>query len=66
MFTPKGEPLPEEIDRLLTEEERDTLSRSGVPDEVRAEIFERLERRRDVESDQAEAEDKTDLDRPVS
>lgn len=64
MFTPRHEPPPEEIERLLTGEERDTLSRANVPDDVRAEIFERLERRREIEIDEAQAEDKSDADRP--
>jgi hypothetical protein len=64
MFTPRHEPLPDEIERLLTDEERDTLSRANVPDDVRAEIFERLERRREIDTDEAQAEDKTDEDRP--
>ena len=66
MFSPKHEPLTQELERLLTDEERDALSREGVPDEVRAEIFERLERRRELDLEQAEAEDKSDADRPVS
>lgn len=65
MFTPNHEPLPEEFERLLTEEERDALSRPGVPDEVRAEIFERLERRHEAEIDEEQAEDRSDADRPI-
>lgn len=64
MFTPKHEPLPEELDRLITDEERDVLARPGVPDEVRAELFERLERRRDLEREEEQAEDRSDADRP--
>lgn len=65
MFRPEHEPLPQEFERLLTEEERDTLSRADVPDDVRAEIFEQLERRKDAQIEHEEAEDKTDLDRPM-
>lgn len=65
MFTPKHEPLPHELDRLLTDEERDTLSRTSVPDDVRAEIFERLERRNETEREEEQAEDRSDADRPV-
>lgn len=65
MFTPKHEPLPQELDRLLTDEERDTLSRTSVPDDVRAEIFERLERRNETEREEEQAEDRSDADRPV-
>ncbi|HET9096771.1 MAG TPA: hypothetical protein VFN37_08920 [Candidatus Baltobacteraceae bacterium] len=65
MFTPKHEPLPQELERLLTDEERDALSRASVPDEVRAEIFERLERRSQTEREEEQAEDRTDADRPV-
>lgn len=64
MFTPKHEPLPEELDRLITDEERDVLARPGVPDEVRGELFERLERRRDLEREEEQAEDRSDADRP--
>lgn len=64
MFKPRNEPLPQELDRLLTDEEREALSESGMPDDVRAELFERLERRRDAERDAAQAEDKSDADRP--
>lgn len=64
MFTPKHEPLPQEVDTLLTNEERDALARPGVPDDVRAEIFERLERRRETEIDEEQAEDRSDADRP--
>lgn len=65
MFTPKHEPLPQELERLLTDEERDALSRATVPDDVRAEIFERLERRSETEREEEQAEDRTDADRPV-
>lgn len=64
MYTPNHEPLPQELDRLLTDEERDVLARSGVPDEVRSEIFERLERRREIEREEEQAEDRSDADRP--
>jgi hypothetical protein len=65
MFTPDNEPLPQDLERLLTDEERDTLSRAAVPDEVRAEIFERLERRKEVELDEEHAEDRSDAERPI-
>lgn len=65
MFTPKHEPLPQELEGLLTDEERDALSRATVPDDVRAEIFERLERRSETEREEEQAEDRTDADRPV-
>lgn len=64
MFTPKHEPLPQELDALLTDEERDALSRPSVPDDVRAEIFEQLERRRELEREERQAEDRSDADRP--
>lgn len=66
MFTPKHEPLPQELDRLLTDEERDTLSSALVPDDVRADILERLERRNESEREEEQAEDRSDADRPVS
>lgn len=65
MFTPKHEPLPQELDRLLTDEERDTLTRTTVPDDVRSEIFERLQRRNETELEEEQAEDRSDADRPV-
>ena len=64
MFTPKHEPLDQELDRLLTDEERDVLTHPNVPDEVRSEIYERLERRRTLERDSAQAEDHSDADTP--
>lgn len=64
MHTPKHEPLSQEFEVLLTDEERDILARSDVPDDVRAEIFEHLESRRDAERERAQAEDRSDADRP--
>ncbi len=64
MFTPENEPLPEELERLLTDEERDTLARESVPDEVRADIFERLESRIIAARERIQAEDKSDADTP--
>lgn len=64
MHTPNHEPLSQEFDVLLTAEERDVLARPNVPDDVRAEIFEALERRRESEREHAQAEDKSDSDRP--
>lgn len=64
MFTPKHEPLDQELDRLLTSEERDVLARPNVPDDVRSEIYERLERRSTLERDSAQAEDHSDADVP--
>ncbi|MDE2480563.1 MAG: hypothetical protein KGN02_00035 [bacterium] len=41
-----AEPTEEELDELLTDEERRLLARGDLPDDVRAEIRDRLERRR--------------------
>lgn len=40
------EPTEEELDDLLTDEERRLLARDDLPDDIRAEIRDRLERRR--------------------
>jgi hypothetical protein len=47
----EGEPLPQELEKLLTDEERQVLDEPDTPDEVKAEIVERLERRREQELD---------------
>ncbi|MFY9779710.1 MAG: hypothetical protein WAJ85_04265 [Candidatus Baltobacteraceae bacterium] len=50
------EPLPLELEALLTDEERRVLAEPGVPDDVKAEIMTRLEQRRqaDLEDEAAE------------
>jgi hypothetical protein len=54
-----NEPPDEDLDALLSDEDRRTLERPDVPEEVKREIFERLERRRT-----AELEDRV-LDEPL-
>lgn len=44
---PKDEPVQEQIEHLVTDEERDTLARPGIPDDVRNEILHRLDAFRD-------------------
>lgn len=56
MDRPQHEPLNAEFELLLTGEERDMLSREDVPDDVRAEIFDRLESRRDAQREREQAE----------
>lgn len=56
MHTPKHEPLTQEFEILLTDEERDLLARADVPDDVRAEIFEHLESRRDAQREREQTE----------
>ncbi|HVA33088.1 MAG TPA: hypothetical protein VNG31_03000 [Candidatus Baltobacteraceae bacterium] len=43
------EPPPQELEALLTDEERRVLDGPDVPEDVKTEIFERLERRRTAE-----------------
>jgi hypothetical protein len=46
---PNGnQPLPDEMDELLDDQERALLDRDDVPDEEKAEVTERLERRREA------------------
>ncbi len=57
MDKPENEPIQESIERLLTDEERETLRAPGVPDDVKNEIMERLERFREADLEHARAED---------
>lgn len=49
----KAEPPAPAINELLEEEELDTLDEPEVPDEVKAEILERVERRHDAALEKA-------------
>lgn len=49
----KAEPPAPAISELLEEEELDTLDEPEMPDEVKAEILERVERRHDAALDKA-------------
>lgn len=57
MFTPENEPTTKDIDELVKDEERDEIAKENVPDEVRAEIFEELERRRQAEQEQGRGDE---------
>lgn len=50
------EPQPDELEDFLEDEERALLDDAGVPDEVKTEIRERLERfrERDLEAERGE------------
>ncbi len=61
MQPPENEPTQEEIDALLTGEERQVLDIPGVPDEVKAEIQDALERREEDDLEQERAEDARNL-----
>ncbi len=61
MQPPENEPTQEEIDALLTGEERQVLEIPGVPDEVKAEIQDALERREEDDLEQERAEDARNL-----
>jgi hypothetical protein len=56
-FKPEHDPVAEELDRLLTGEERDALAQRNVPEDVRAEILEDLQRRHDAELEHELPED---------
>jgi hypothetical protein len=51
------EPLQEELETLLDVEEQEALEEIEVPDEVKVEIDERLERLREEDLEAARAED---------
>jgi hypothetical protein len=52
MRSPENEPESEKTRNVLDEEERKLLDRPDVPDDVKAEITERLERWHDEELDE--------------
>lgn len=60
MFLHRQEPLPLELEALLTDEERGILAKPGVPDDVKAEIMTRLERRLQTDLDEEAAEGSTE------
>ncbi len=49
MTTPENDHDTEEFETLLDDEDRELLERPDVPDDVKAEVTERLERRHDEE-----------------
>lgn len=54
---PNDEPVQEQIERFVTDEERDLLSRPGVPDDVRNEILHRLDAFRDSDIEEERGDD---------
>ena len=58
MRTPENEPAQNEIESMLTAEERQALQDPTVPEDVKSEIAERLERFREQDMEQIEAEDR--------
>jgi len=61
MQSSENEPTQEEIDALVTGEDRQVLEIPSVPDDVKAEIQEQLERREDDDLDQERAGDARNL-----
>lgn len=57
MRSPDNEPEQTSIERLLTDEERRTLSQPDVPEEIKAEIMERLERFRESDLEDERGDD---------
>jgi hypothetical protein len=53
----ESEPRQDEIEAFVSDEERQVLSDPSVPDEVKAEILDRLERYQAGDVDQLRAED---------
>ena len=49
---PNNEPTTEELEALRDDEERDIAEKPDVPDDVREELFEDIERRHEVEIDE--------------
>jgi hypothetical protein len=57
MHAPENEPVQQDIERLVTDEERQALADPAVPDDVKAEIMDRLNRFRESDIDESRAED---------
>ena len=60
MHPPHNEPIQEEIELLVTDEERSSLDDPNVPEEVKTEIMERLDRFKALDLEHAQAEDERD------
>ncbi len=52
MRPPEKNPNTDEFERLLDDEDRELLEKPDVPDDVKAEVTERLERRHEDELDE--------------
>ncbi len=50
MRPPENDPNTDEFETLLDDEDRELLEKPDVPDDVKAEVTERLERRHDDEA----------------
>jgi hypothetical protein len=50
MRPPENEPDSEQIESLLDEEEQKLLDRPDVPDDVKSELTERIERRHEADT----------------
>ena len=57
MRSPENEPQQNDIEKLVTDEERRVLDDPGIPDEVKSEVSERLRSFRDADLEQLQAED---------
>jgi hypothetical protein len=63
MRPPLNEPDDQELEELVDDEDRDLLGKPDVPDDVKAEITERLDRFRDEEyADEIEERPSAGLD----
>ena len=60
MHPPHNEPIQEEIELLVTGEELSSLDDPNVPEEVKTEIMERLDRFKALDREHAQAEDERD------
>ncbi len=47
------EPVEKDLEDVLNDEERSAVRKSGIPDDVKAEVDERLKRFEDLDRDQA-------------
>lgn len=47
------EPVEKDLEDVLKDEERSAVRKSGIPDDVKAEVDERLKRFEDLDRDQA-------------
>ena len=57
MQPPESDPALEEIEKVVTSEERSALGNPAMPDDVKSEIAERLRRFTDADTERARAED---------
>lgn len=60
MRTPENEPEQKDLESFLTDEERRALEDPAVPEDVKSEIAERLERFREQDMERIQAQDNPD------